>query len=235
MWLHDINMSAKSMSFPTVNKYIPDKTDHVINSVPYTKFWGPGCLICQWFDSRKFFRSFLKALRGSTAHVRGQNGAAVPTWYSNNDDNDDDEETWWWWRKMMMMMKNNDDDDDEEKWWWWLLFTFIIIIMMIIYYDDDYYCDDDGDDDDDDNDNYDDYIYIYIHYIYILYIYIWKNGLSEKCGIPNALCHHFAHSNWYTFVNSDMSRFETTSRISIAHPFELSGLHILIISPLYYL
>lgn len=71
--------------------------------------------------------------------------------------------------------------------------------------------------------------------IYIYTLYIGKNGLSEKCGIPNALCHHFAHSNWYTFVNSDMSRFETTSRISIAHPFELSGLHILIISPLYYL
>ena len=48
--------------------------------------------------------------------------------------------------------------------------------------------DDDGDDDDDDDDNYDDYIYIQV-------IYIWKNGLSEKCGIPNALCHHFAHSN----------------------------------------
>ena len=48
--------------------------------------------------------------------------------------------------------------------------------------------DEDGDDDDDDDDNYDDYIYT-------SYIYIWKNGLSEKCGIPNALCHHFAHSN----------------------------------------
>jgi hypothetical protein len=172
MWLHDINMSAKSMSFPTVNKYIPDKTDHVINSVPYTKFWGPGCLICQWFDSRKFFRSFLKALRGSTAHVRGQNGAAVPTWYSNNDDNDDDEETWWWWRKMMMMIIiyfYNYYYDDYILWWWLLLWWWWWwwwwrrqLRWLYIYI-------------------------IYIYYIYYIYIYMEKRFVRKmwhpKCTL----------------------------------------------------